>query len=66
MSSVTYRVPAELNEKLDSSRGYYIQPPADDFLHDGKLNMGPAILLAAALSAGCFAGIFSLGYRLFH
>jgi len=43
-----------------------VQAPADLLTHDDKLNMGPAILLAATLSAGCWAVVISLGLSIFH
>lgn len=69
--SMTYHFPAELEAKLratradDANRPDHVEPPASGFMHEGRLNMGPAILLASALSLGCWAVIISLGLRLF-
>jgi len=65
MSSLTYRLPAELEQRL-TRRLADVQAPADLLTHDDKLNMGPAILLAATLSAGCWAVVISLGLSIFH
>lgn len=66
MTSLTYRLPPELEERLNATRSAEVQPPASGFMHEGKLNMGPAILLASVLSLGCWAIIISVGYKLFH
>jgi hypothetical protein len=65
MTSLTYRLPAELEQRLNR-RLADVQAPADLVMHDGKLNMGPTILLAATLSAGCWAIMISLGLSIFH
>ncbi len=65
MSILTYRLPAELEQRLHATRAESIQPPARGYLHDGKLNMGPAILLATVLSTGCWAVLISVGLKLF-
>ncbi len=66
MSVLTYRLPAELEKRLNETRAEEVRAPADALMHDGKLNMGPAILLASLLSVGCWAVIFSVGFKLFH
>jgi len=66
MTSSTYRLPAELEKRLRETRADLIQPPADEFVNSGRLNMGPAILLATTLSASCWMIIFGLGIKLFH
>ncbi len=66
MTSLTYRRPAGLAAKIGEVRADYIRPPSGRFFHDGKLNFGPALLLAATLSAGFWAAIFTVGVRLFH
>jgi hypothetical protein len=65
MTTLTYRLPAELEQRLKATRAD-TTAPANGFFHDGKLNMGPAILLAGALSIGCWAVILTLGFKLFH
>jgi hypothetical protein len=65
MSILTYRLPAELEKRLHDTRADEVRPPASGFMHDGKLNMGPAILLATLLSAGCWAILISVGLKLF-
>ena len=63
MTSLTYRRPA-LDSKLNDTRSDRIWPPANGLVHEGKLNFGPALLLAALLSAGGWAILFSLGAKL--
>ena len=65
MPSLTYRLPAELEQRLNTTRIADTMPPANGFMHNGKLNMGPAILLAAALATACWAVIITVGMKLF-
>ncbi len=66
MNSITYHHPAKLDHALNLSRNADAQPPATGLTYEGRLNIGPAILVAAALSTGCWALILGLGFRLFH
>jgi hypothetical protein len=66
MSALVYRLPPELEKRLHATRADHVQPQANAFMHDGKLNMGPAILLATVLSIGCWGILISVGLRLFH
>lgn len=66
MSTSMYRLPAELARRLHVTRTDRDEPPANGFTHDGKLNMGPAILFAAILSGVCWAVLIGLGIKLFH
>jgi hypothetical protein len=63
MTTLAYRFPAELEQRLNATRAD-VEAPADAFMHQGKLNMGPAILLAMILSVGCWATIISVGLKL--
>lgn len=65
MPSLTIHLPAEPERARDAAMAA-VQPPANGFMHDGKLNMGPAIALASVLSAGCWAIIIGVGIKLFH
>jgi len=60
-----YRLPAELEKRLHATRADSVQPQANGFMHDGKLNMGPAIVLATVLSVGCWGVLISVGLKLF-
>jgi len=66
MTSLTYRPPAELEIRLNETRADHVQPPATGFTHDGKLNLGPAVLLAFSLSAICWAAFAGVGFKLVH
>jgi hypothetical protein len=66
MMNLTYLLPAELQKKLDNTRADHEQPPADGFMHEGRLNMGPAILVAVILSVICWAIIIAVVLRVFH
>ncbi len=65
MPILTYRLPAELENGLNATRAANTMPPANGFMHNGKLNMGPAILLAGVLAAACWAVIIGVGMKLF-
>jgi hypothetical protein len=61
MISLSHGMPAELAPR--PSRVFdRVQPPADGFRHDDKLNMGPAIWLAVILSLLGWAAVIGAAY----
>ncbi len=53
--------------RLDDTIDRHDLAPANGFSHNGKLNMGPAILLTVSLSVIGWAGaIFGIGYIVHH
>jgi hypothetical protein len=66
MTTWVFGRPIDLTANINRRPVNHAEPPATSFLHDDKLNMGPATILVGVLSAGCWAIIFGLGYLIFH
>jgi hypothetical protein len=64
MATWASRLPGNLAAQLNSRPVNSAEPPAANFIHDGKLNMGPAVVLTVVLSLICWGGIFELAQRL--
>jgi hypothetical protein len=62
MIIVSQRPPADLTPLENRTPYAAVLPPASAFFHEGKLNMGPAILLAVILSLIGWAGIIGTSY----
>jgi hypothetical protein len=56
MITLSHGLPAELAPQPRSGFDR-VKPPADEFYHDDKLNMGPALLLIVTLSLLAWAVI---------
>jgi len=61
-TTLNYGLPRWLVERPQRGVGHYVEPPADDFWHNGRLNMGPAILLIVTLSLVGWGSIIGAGY----
>jgi hypothetical protein len=67
MITLSHGLPIVRAPRPDDTIDRHGMAPADGFLHDGKLNMGPAIWLTVSLSLIGWAGaIFGIGYIIHH
>ena len=66
MVALNYRLSEHLESTTSSEEDNYSQPPAANSMRHGKLDIGPAVLVASALSLLCWGAIIGGIYLLIH